>query len=238
VTTDPVKATEAVGSLLLRLVTIRYRRRRELFSEVLAPIYQEFLPIHAHYTALLDKYKVLLPLHRREADGVIVWTVSQTGAERRLTRFEERAALSDIIAEAKHSSELTAPIRKLFRTRIGDLLKLVSYEPERRYLFALLAYFSNGVHADINYWDFRSTHAISATIDRLLSSTVTADAFIELTEVTSIGESLEDLLLETPEYETPHRYVSAAHHWIDEAFVHVGREFQRVKVEVIKATAL
>jgi hypothetical protein len=232
------KPVETIGSLFLRLVTIRYRRRRDRFTEIIAPIHQEFLAVHAHYYALLDKYEALLPYHRRVTDRAIEWTVSEAGEIRRLTRSEEQIVLSSILAEVKGASQTTAPIRRLFRTRVGDLLESVSHEPERRYLIALLAYFGNTVHTDVNDWHFKAGSPISATIDRLLEDAITARAFAKLTESTSIGESLEDLLLESPEYEFPRRYASATRQWIDEAFVQVGREFQKANLLVLQDTTI
>jgi len=227
------KPAEVVGSLVLRLLTIRYRRRRELFAEILQPLFAEFENIHAHYIKLHEQYEKLLPYRRDDSGDAIKWIMSEGGDVRSLTHAEEQTALSKVIAEAKLSSELTSPIRKLFRTRIADLLRRVNNESERRYLLSLLAYFGSAIHTDINWWHFENRSGVSATIDRLLSDKVKAKALIEVLEVTSIGESIEDLLIETTEYEYPRKYILASRQWIEEAYVQVGREFQRMKYDVI-----
>ena len=155
------------------------------------------------------------------------------GDIRKFTRVEEQVALSQIVSEATRSSELTSPIRKLFRTRIADLLKLVKNESERRYLLSLLAYFGSAIHTDINWWNFENRPGVSATIDRLLSDKVNAKALVEVLAVTSIGESIEDLLIDTTEYEYPRQYILASRQWIEEAYIQIGREFQRMNYDVI-----
>jgi hypothetical protein len=232
--TDMIKnSAEKLGSLVERLLTIRYRRRRELFSELLDPLFTEFQLVHKHYTKLLERYEGLLPFRRQETEDGIDWILSEGGELRRLSESEEGTVLRQIIKEAKQSSELTAPIRKLFRTKVAGLLRRLRHEPERRFLLALLAYFGSAVHGDINHWDFQAQPGISATIDRLLKNKVTADAFIELTQNTSVGESIEDLLIDTTEYEYPRQFILATRQWIDEAYVQVGNEFQSLKYDVI-----
>ena len=228
------KAAETVGSLFEKLLTIRYRKRREVFTELLSPIYTEFLAIHEHYTKLLEKYESSLPLRRVEASNAIEWIMTETGDRRRLSVLEERAVLKELIAEARESGTLTEPVRRLFRERAADLVSSVTSEPERRFLFCVVAYFGSALHADLNADDRDDRKAISQTISRVLAKEVTIESYLEVMQTTSIGESIEDLLLETPEYEQPRMYVTRTRRWINEVFVHVGREHQRVKHELIK----
>ena len=227
------KSVERLGSLLERLLTIHYRRRRELFSELMVPLFTDFQSVHEHYTKLLGKYESLLPFRRQETDSGVDWILSEAGAVRCLSHSEEDAALRQIIDEAKQSEVLTASIRKLFRGKVADLLSEIEHEPERRFLLSLWAYLGSAVHNDINDWSFQARPGISATIDRLLENAVTADAFIEVTKYTSIGESIEDLLIETTGYEFPRQFVLATRQWINEAYVQVGREFQSLKLDII-----
>jgi hypothetical protein len=227
------KPAEVIGSLVLRLITIQYRRRRERFSEILEPLFEQFQKIHEHYTKLLDKYESSLPVSRHETDDGIERVVSEEGEVRRMSRSEERQAIAEIIKEAKLSSTVTEPIRKLFRANSADLLSNVRDEEERRFLFCLLAYFGSTIHTDVN-WQDREQPGISATIERVLSSRVSTEAYLEALQSTSIGESIEDLLLETPEDEYPKKFIWSTRQWIDEAYVQIGREYQRLKYTIIQ----
>lgn len=230
-------SAQQVASLVEKLLTIRYRKRRERFTEVIDPLFKEFQLVHKHYTSLLGKYEASLPIKRSETVNGVLWIVSEHGEQKRMSRSEERQALAEIIKAANQTVELSEPIRKTFRWKIADLLSGIKEEPERRFVYCLLAYFGTTVHGDINF-NVDDVKTVSHTIDHVLSKKITADAYVEAMEETSIGASIEELLLETTGYEYPRKYVLATGKWINEAYVHVGREFQRLKIELIDKAPL
>jgi len=71
---DPVSPLAAAGqttSLLEKLLTIRYRERRERFTEIIDPLFKEFQLIHNHYTKLLSAYEPSLPIKRTGGIAII-----------------------------------------------------------------------------------------------------------------------------------------------------------------------
>lgn len=219
--------------LLEKLFTINYSTRRELFNEIIQPLYKEFEDINRYYLEMLDEAERCLPIKRTEKPDSVEWTISEQGEKRLLSLTEEDKEISSVMAKARKLNENTDVIRELFREKISALLERIKHKQEKRFLFCLIAYFGTLVHEGSNYSDPNIT---IASIEKMLSGELNTDDFLNAINPTSIGESLEDLLLETRDYEYPREFVHNTRIWLKTVYVKIGVEYQNLYKEIIEKT--
>ena len=133
---EPITSTISnIFELLLKLLQVRNKRRREIFTDILQPIFERLEQVNLFYRKLfLDSIKAL------PSDGASgAWEISEV--KRRLIERREEGS----------------EIRDQLRIYATELLKAVEGKKEKRFLVTVMFYFleeSSGLEddSDCDWW--------------------------------------------------------------------------------------
>jgi hypothetical protein len=213
-----VESIKSLFELLARLVSIKYERRRRIFDEVLAPLYDKFLKVDVEYVEMFNSTLKKIPSqfigNSWDIEGKIVDTDS-------IEFTRHIRSLKDDFLEKRAQRE---GFRDTLRAEASTILSAVGHEEERRFLLALLYYF-----LDEGYSQYS---------DNLLNSS--SERIIKEGGNTALPTPSEHLAAEMRKSNNPNELrnlLIEAITNLNQSSVVVSRKFIELKLTIINETA-
>lgn len=139
-------------SLISDLVLVKRKRRREIYSEIIVPIFEKFLEVHTNYYNMFSKISDSLPYYV-EKKG---WTTDSIVGE----YFDDSKAIEKIeliLRKFRKERQESEFIRDWLRNDTKEILSSIKYDEEKRLLFTILNYFIRQITYDLSDSDIDIT---------------------------------------------------------------------------------
>ena len=222
-----VDAFAKIFELINKLLEVQTRRRREIFSDLLEPLFHRIEEVHSFYTELFNKACQALPYQRDNG----AWEMPNAHTPT-LTINEINERVDKIKREFIEGRENDKYIRDQVRNNAREILMSQRRPVEKRFLFSIILYF---LEAESYVGDFNAPRdsADYHSIDLFMNEIEKEGGLLALRTPSSI---LANYIYPKKDPVELKRIIKGALAYLDKNFINVSNSFIRLKLDVLENT--
>jgi hypothetical protein len=222
-----VDAFAKIFELINKLLEVQTRRRREIFSELLEPLFHRIEEVHSFYRELFTKAWLSLPYQRDNG----AWEMPNANSHT-LTNIDIIKRVNKIKREFIEGREKDIYIRDQLRNNAREILISQRRPVEKRFLFSIILYF---LEAEPYVGDFNAPpgSADYFSIDLFMKEIEEEGGVLALRTPSSI---LANYIYPKKDPVELKRIIKGALYSLDKKFINVSNSFIRIKLDVFENT--